>query len=204
MKKSIYCIVLLFLILSFRSYSKEISVFKEVSINPEEEKTFNIELPVKEENEEIYFEFTARIDSSDFSRGENVMKVFLNDKEIDLKYLINKTGHIGSIVGWSYPTYIRFNSGYFLFKSPNFDPFPDTNPWKTVNTDQYLFQFRINEFVKEGDNVLKIKHTSSNVKEKIVAGDGKILIKDKEKGEIKEKEISYISPKKIDKIPINL
>jgi len=204
MKKALYWTGLLFLILFFRSYGKEISLFKEVSINPEEEKIFDIELPEKKENDEILLEFKARIDSSDFSRGENVMKVYLNDKEIDLKYLINKTGNIGSIVGWGYPTYIRFNKGYFLFKSPDFTPFSDTNPWKTVNTDQYLFQFKITDFVEKGNNVLKIKHTYSNVKEKIVVAEGKILIRDKKKEKIEEKELKYISPKKIDRIPINL
>lgn len=181
-----------------------IGVFEEAIISPNAEKVFEINVPVVEKGKDIILEFKARIDSEEYRRGDNVMKVFLNDKDIDLKYLVNRPENTIVMPGWSYETYVRFWSGYFLFKAPNFGEFPSDNPFRPAYVDPYLFEFRITDFLKEGRNVLKIVHTGSGIKENLIVKDGRIRVEDRIEKKVKEEDLKYIEPKNIEKVPIKL
>lgn len=194
-----------FLMFSFLSFSQEIKIFEEIHIEPEREKILKFKIPEETEKEvDFIFEFKARLEASTYAKGLNSMKIFINEKEVDLKYLVNKNENIIVMPGWTYPTYIRFWSGYFLFKAPDFKEFQESNQFKPAFVNPYLFQWRINDFIKGGENILKIQHTNKHINEKIIVADGKIFIKEMEIKKVVEDNLEYFAPLNIEKLPLKV
>jgi len=180
-----------------------INVQEEAVIGQGEAETLEFDVRDTNQDYNTILSFQARAENKGYAGGSHFLKIFLNEKEVTSDYLINRGKQFSFANGKIIHAFT--SKGFFLYYAPNFNKIPESCPYFSPDTEVMQFEFKVNDFIQKGENVLKLHHCSAASAHVAIAA-LKIIHRGKSASDATEKTtdvtpLSVIKPEQTFKVP---